>query len=145
MPDAPLPIKATPASADQKAWHEYRRASQQEEPKRLEEAAKFLAGMVSITFTILLSADKEVLRGQAPLLQAVASLCWLIALLLAFLVLYPKPYRYAQASAQSIEQMHRRVVRWKARVLAAAVVFFLLGFLLLAGVYVWAVLGAGTA
>ncbi len=132
-------LSSKPASADQKAWHEYQRASRQEEPKRLEEAAKFLAGMVSITFTILLSADGDLLKEQSPILQAGASVSWLVALLLAFMVLYPKPYRYAKESAQSIEKMHQRVVRWKARVLAAAVIFFLIGFLLLSVLYIWVV------
>lgn len=140
------PISSKPASTDQKAWHNYRRQSQQEEPKRLEEAAKFLAGMASITFTIFLSADKAILSGQSTGLQAIASISWLISLLLAFLVLFPKPYRYSKKSAQSIEKMHHRVVRWKAGVFAIAVFFFLIGFLILSLVYITKILaeqGAG--
>lgn len=144
MSDQPAPIPSTPASPDTQAWHDYRRSSEQQEPQRLEEAAKFLAGMASITFTLLLSTDGDLLKGKAPGVQALVSVAWMISLLLAFIVLFPRPYRYAKDSAASIERMHRRVVRWKAWTLIWAVVFFLLGFLLLAGLWLWVLLHPAT-
>ena len=143
MPESDTPplLGSQPATEEQKAWHAYLRAAKQEEPKRLEEAAKFLAGMISITFTIFLSADKELLQHAAPGLPIAAALLWLIALLLAFAVLYPMPYRTVRDSAEAIEQMHQQLVRRKTFLLAGAVIAFLVALGLLTGVFVGAMVG----
>ena len=137
MPEETPPlIPSRKATEEEKAWHAYRRKAEQEEPKRLEDAAKFLAGMVSITFSILLGTDRTRLAAYGLGWQAMAAVCWLISLLLAFMVLYPRPFRYAKDSATSIEAMHRRVVRSKGLLLAAAVIMFLAGFMILTLLYV---------
>lgn len=136
----PIRLGSQPATEEQKAWHVYLRSSLQEEPKRLEEAAKFLSGMVSITFTILLSANKEILKGGDAGLLAISAVAWLIALLLAFGVLYPMPYRTVKDSAEAIGQMHNRVVRNKTYLLAGAVLAYVLGLVLLLVVYLGAIL-----
>ena len=132
-------IQTQVAGEEQKSWHKYRRDARQGEPGRLEDAAKFLSGMISISLTIFLSADKAVFQGQSKGLLGIVALLWLCSLLLAFMVLFPRPYRTNKNSAEAIEKAHNQVVRWKTAFLAGAVGSFLIALVMLTGVYVLAV------
>ena len=136
---APQPIKARPAGPEAESWHEYRRKNRQEEPQRLEEAAKFLAGMISIALTIFLGMlDEKLLAGQLPAGGIAATLAaWVLSLILAFLVLFPRSYRFAAQSAEDIERMHQRVVRYKYWLLVFSVLLFLFAIIMLSAMFMW--------
>ena len=137
MPEPPTPLPSQPASEAQKAWHAYLRQTQQEEPQRLEEAAKFLAGMISISLSILLKINEKAFAGVSYLGWIVAGITlWLLSLLCAFLVLFPWGYRYHEGSAASIVQMHRRAVRRKRGFLIAAALLFTTALAIMSVVYV---------
>ena len=130
------------ANEEQAAWHSYLDQLKKEEPKRLEEAAKFLSGMISLSLTIFLSSDKGIFQDQSPMLLASNVVLWLISLLLAFLVLFPMAYRLNKASSESIEDMHKQAVRRKTYLLAGAVLTFVAALGILVFVYIRA-LGLG--
>ncbi len=110
---------------EDEAWIAYIHDEIRATPDRLEDAAKFIATMIGISLTIFLaiakSGDKIEITGSVK----AALLAWLLSLLLSFLVVFPFRYRCLSSSAQSIRQMHRRIVRLKWWLLLLSVVFFL--------------------
>ena len=66
-PHAQPPIEGRFASPEKRAWREHLIKMRQEEPLRLEEAAKFLAGMISISLAVLLDINENAFAGQAYL------------------------------------------------------------------------------
>lgn len=134
--EASPPISGRPATPDEEAWHQFRRQSEQETPKRLEEAAKYLSGIISIVLTILTTRDPAVFQHNAHSNSvAVASGFLLLALLATLFVLFPKRWQQLSQSAQDIERVHRASVQYKYRLLLAAAVFFSLALLLLTWVF----------
>jgi hypothetical protein len=131
-------IAAQKTSEADQAWIRHQREVLQKTPERVEDSAKFLSGMISISLTIFLNLEPkafEGLAGAAPL-KIVAGL-WLLSLLCTFAVLFPAPYRYHDASADSIQAMHRRVARYKYRLLGLGALLFVAALGVLAWVYVW--------
>jgi len=60
MPDeAPNVIKAQRAGKEAAEWRKYQREARQKAPERIEDAAKFLSGMISISFAIFLEFNPE--------------------------------------------------------------------------------------
>ena len=57
--DQPEVIKSSTSSPDTKSWFEYTWKEQQETPNRLEDAAKFMASIISISLTIFLAIGKS--------------------------------------------------------------------------------------
>jgi hypothetical protein len=135
-PTPPAPLRGRAATPEEESWHAFRFQSAQETPKRLEEAAKYLSGMISIAFTIFLTRDEKVFQ-QAEDSGAVswAAWLWLGSLLLTFLVIFPFPWRQASQSAADIERVHRASVRLKYSLLVAGTALFLVALGLLAWVY----------
>jgi hypothetical protein len=84
-------IRATPAPPETKSWIEYSYKLQQDTPNRFEDAAKFLATIIAITLTIIITAiDKLKVILIHPIWLFVVLVFWLTALLFAFLVLFPE-------------------------------------------------------
>ncbi len=137
MPEERPPLLAsTKAGAEAKSWHEYQRQAQQETPKRLEDAAKFLAGMISISFSIFLTINEAGFKGkETSIAVTVALFTWLLSLLFAFRVIFPSRYRYAATSAEDIRAMHRRVVRQKYLLLVISAGLFVAALGILGTVY----------
>lgn len=130
-PDTPPQLPTRPPTPEEEAWHVWRRADEQDTPKRLEEVAKFCTGLYGITYAILLGSDANALRyANENTLKLVAGL-WLVSLVAAFVVIFPLPWAYRSDSATSIAAMHRRVVRFKYRalMLSAGLYLFALGVL----------------
>lgn len=135
-PPPPLPSrKADPAAAE---WHKFQREQRQQAPARLEDAAKFLSGMISISLTVFLSIDKEALTAWADSsVIAAAVVLWLLSLLAAFMTLFPVPFRYNQHSAEDIQRMNDRVTKYKYRWLIGSALCFVVALALVAGVFLW--------
>ena len=82
MPDeTPKVIKARRADKEEVAeWRQYQREARQKAPERIEDAAKFLSGMISISFTILLKANPEGFKGvEGSTPMVVAVVAWVSA------------------------------------------------------------------
>ena len=131
----PLQVQAKPAPKSAEEWHAYGLRSQQEEVGRLEDAAKFLAGMSSISFTIFIKSSPEFMATLPKVLQGVVALIWFLSLIASFWVLFPQKYRYHHQSAESIQKMHQRAVKHKTRYLYIATATFLLALFLMGGMY----------
>ena len=74
-----------------KSWHEYSWKMLQEAPDRVEDAAKFIATMISVTLTIFFASFKRLQSTLTDHTWLVIALgCWIMALFLGFFVLFPK-------------------------------------------------------
>lgn len=128
-------VQGTLADPEASHWLSYERKVREETPKRLEDAAKFLAGMVSITFTIFVRLDVDAFKGASAGLLYLTVICWLLSLCLAFLVIFPVRFKYASQSAESISIMHKRVVGRKYVLLVASVILFMIALALTAAMF----------
>ena len=129
--ETPPQLPTRPPSPEEEAWHSWRRTDEQDTPKRLEEAAKFCAGLYAVTYTILLGYDADALKNAPEHTMKLIALLWLVSLVAAFWVVFPMPYSFRSDSAVSIAAMHRRSVRFKYRalLLSAGLYLFALGIL----------------
>ncbi len=124
------------ASEEDKSWHEFVRAQQQKEAERVEDAAKYLSGMIGIAFAIFLKTDADAFSHQASSGTVTwAAGLWLLSLCISFFIFFPWKYAYSTHSAESIRQMNRRTVRVKRSLLIASMALFFIALLLLAFVY----------
>ncbi|HEX9655131.1 MAG TPA: hypothetical protein VGA99_15600 [bacterium] len=117
-------IKSEPAAPDTKSWYEHFWKAEQDIPNRIEDAAKFLATMISISFTLFLVVGKDSFENLQDRRLVFAAGLWLVSLLAAFFVVYPFRYRYAAEQVQSIRKMHRKVVIVKRTVLIVSLACF---------------------
>jgi hypothetical protein len=125
-------IKASISTEADQHWIKHQREVQQKTPERIEDAAKFLSGMISISLTIFLKLDPNAFERLSVLGGLrLATGFWLLSLLCTLLVLFPTPYRYHHSSAESIRAMHRKVVRYKYTLLALGSVLFLFALILI--------------
>jgi hypothetical protein len=139
----PKRLVGKPEDPEAQHWRNYAREGMYETPKRLEEAAKFLTGLIALTLTLSLDNDflkKELYAdGKAQVMDAWAQWCmkigigcWLLSVLAALFVIFPMPYAYASNSSASIQAMHRQVLRRKYAGLIAAAFFYLVALALVA-------------
>ena len=129
-------LKSKKADTATQKWHEYILKQQMETPKRLEEVARYLSGMISITLTIFLVGDEKAFQeSNNTTWVVIASVVWLISLLLTLIVQFPWRYHYAPESAESVQNMHDRIVRNKYRALVTATALFVLALGILVAVF----------
>ena len=138
----PAQAKATPPritpgkrpAPDTQSWREHMWKETQQTPNRLEDTAKFLAAMISISLSLFLAVDKTALTDSGGPAKISIAL-WLLSLIAAFLVLFPWRYKYSSVSVASMKEAHARIVRHKYGLLALSSVLFLAALSLLAGLY----------
>lgn len=128
-------IKSEPAAPDTKSWYEHFWKAEQEIPNRLEDAAKFLATMISISFTLFLVVGKNSFENLHDARLVFSVVLWLLSLLASFLVVFPFRYRYRGESVQSIKAMHRKVVVVKRTVLIISLVCFIVALIIISFVF----------
>ncbi len=125
--NAPAALRGRPATPDEEAWHNFRRQSEQETPKRLEEAAKYLSGLISVVIAIFsASDDSNIFKKISGPWQGSIFLMWTVALAATLFVIFPLRWRQVSQSAADIERVHRASVRFKYWMLALGVILFLL-------------------
>lgn len=127
MSGTPTPLRAqssAPSDDDQK-WLEHYRQEQRNTPVRLEETAKYLAGIISISLTIFVDKRPANLQDWTQGTLTLAAVLWMLSALLSFAVLFPWRYRYREDSPADIRRAHRRVVRVKMTLLVCSVALFL--------------------
>ena len=79
---APPDIKGSAPSPEDKAWLEHAAAESRRAPERIEEAAKYLAGIIAISLSIFVSNPPGNLAGwTATVLTVAASSSQLIPIL----------------------------------------------------------------
>lgn len=123
-------VKARPAPPEAEKWHDYLRRQKEESPQRLEEAAKFLSGMIAITLSIVATAIEKLLAMNAALTKW-CLVTWLLSLVAAFLVVFPIPYKIVKDSSESIATMHRKSVVFKYTLLVVSMILFIAALVML--------------
>ena len=125
-------LQGKPAPPDTKSWFEYSWKLKQDVPNRYEDAAKFLATIISLTITIIFASyEKLQLIVFHPLALFVVLTLWLVALFFAFMVLFPHDYSYHSKSIQSIKDAQDKIIKTKKnRFLCATILYFVPLFLL---------------
>lgn len=108
-------------------WYDYIIKADQETPNRLEDAAKFLASMISISLTILITIGGRdsftPFKDEWYMKLSVA--LWIISLITSFFVLFPRSYKYNSQSAQDIKRVHRKIIKTKQTLLLISLLLFL--------------------
>lgn len=127
MPEPVPPLRAQSSipTDDDRAWLEHYRQEQRNTPARLEETAKYLAGIISISLTIFIDKRPANLESWTQGTLTGAAVLWMLSALLSFAVLFPWRYRYREDSPADVRHAHRRVVRVKWTLLLCSVVLFL--------------------
>jgi len=134
-------IQGIPAPPDTKSWFEYSWKLRQEIPNRFEDAAKFLATIIALTIAIISTAlDKLKTFLIHPIVLFIVLIFWLLALLFAFLVLYPEKYRFHSKSIESIKNATGQIVRTKQKRFVISTVLYFIPLLILAITYLISIL-----
>ena len=129
-------LPGIPAPPETKSWFEYSWKLDQEMPNRFEDAAKFLVTIISLTLTIIFTAvDKLKVIVIHPIFLFFVMLFWLVALLFAFLVLFPQKYKFYSQSIESIKNAQAHIVRTKRRRFVISTVLYFTPLLSLAILY----------
>ncbi len=132
----PALLKSEIPPPDTRSWYEHTWKKEQQTPDRIEDAAKFLAAMITVSLSIFLAVGKEsIVAAQNSGLVKTASILWLLSLFSSFFVLFPWRYRYASDSVQSIKNMHKRVVRCKRLLLILSLLLLSAALTLLSWVF----------
>lgn len=121
---------------DTRSCYEHIWKTQQETAARLEEAAKFLSGVISLTLTLFLTVGKDSfenvrLKGWA----GIALGMWLVSLVACLCVIFPRRYRYCGISVDSFKQAHAKIVKVKYTILVIGVLLFLFALAILAWIF----------
>ncbi|MEZ4884562.1 MAG: hypothetical protein R3E32_07550 [Chitinophagales bacterium] len=123
-------------SPSEKSWREHALKMQQSAPEHFESAAKFLSGLVSICLTLFLKINENAFAAtDMKAWLGTAVVVWLISVLFSFFVFFPFTYPYSQHSAQTVEAANRKIVRTKKFCLMVATVAFVMGLVILGGVF----------
>jgi hypothetical protein len=131
-------IKSRKSSPDTKSWYEFFWREKQETPNRIEDAAKFLATMISISLTIFLAIGKTAFENvQNNFLVQLSVAFWILALLASFFVMFPWRYSYVSDSVKSMREVHQRVARNKYIILIMALVLFLFALSILSYLFLF--------
>ena len=129
-------LQGRPAAPDAKAWLDYVVKLKQDAPGRYEDAAKFLAGIISLTITILFTAyDRLGVLMPMPYIMFVLLLVWLAALLCAFWVMFPKSYGVSGREVEKIKAMQEQIIRFKKRAFGWAVWLYVVPLAVLVFLY----------
>ncbi|AXY77910.1 hypothetical protein D3H65_29690 [Paraflavitalea soli] len=133
---APIQIQATPARPTDSSWIDYQQKEKQESIKRLEETAKYLSGLSSLSLSIIVAVNGEALRQtmrSAPRYLEIGSslkngvVCWLLSILLTLAVVFPFRYKYVENSADSIRQMNNKIGQVKFWLLVLGALLYIIG------------------
>jgi uncharacterized membrane protein len=131
-------VRAVPATAEEKSWIEHQRIESQGTLKRLEETAKYLSGLSSISLTIMLGPNAEIFKTlqNSGLLKA-GVISWLLSILFTLVVVFPFRYQYISNSFSSIKNTHQKIARLKFTFLILGSILYLIGISLVAYLYLF--------
>ncbi|MCO6491413.1 MAG: hypothetical protein J5I98_23550 [Phaeodactylibacter sp.] len=128
----PIPPKAraSAASETEKSWVNHAQTDIQKEPERLEEAAKFLVGVISISLTIFISNRPEAIADWTSGWFIAATVIWMLSVVLSFFVLFPWRYKFNEDSPKDIKNAYRRISATKMLLLVLSLGCFFLALVL---------------
>jgi phosphoglycerol transferase MdoB-like AlkP superfamily enzyme len=120
----PLIKQVRPATETERTnWPNYLQKSREEAPARIEEAAKYLSGIVSLSFVIVL---KPLITDNNPtVLVVITLLTWILSVILGLYVVFPFQYRVCSGSAESIIKTLDIIVKRKKSILTLAIFLYL--------------------
>jgi len=131
-------IQSTFAPPDTASWFDFSWKMEQEMPQRFEEAAKFLVTIISLTIVIMTTAlDKLQIFTNHPTWFLVVMLLWLVALLCAFVVLFPRRYGFNQDSVASIKRAVTAMVRFKRCYFLSSTILYFVSLVILFILYLY--------
>lgn len=107
-------------------WIEHVRKEQQQSPQRMEDTAKYLAAIISISLTIFLNQSTTEFSSLAKQVLNLAVLLWGGAAVISFFVIFPWAYRYNPESPESIRNTYKRITRIKRWLLITSVLCYLI-------------------
>ena len=132
-----IPIRAAPVTPTDKSWLEWQQKEKQETVKRLEDTAKFLSGISSLSLSILLGVNREALKHFSNTIGLkIALCCWLSSVVLTLIVVFPFRYKYASNSADAIRSMYQRIGQTKFLLLILGTLLYLAGLSMMAYFYI---------
>ncbi len=102
-------------SAEELAWLKHAQEEQQKAPERIEEAAKYLAAIVSICLTICFDKIPNIPQPMDELLIPIIGGLWMLAVVLSFFALFPTRYRYIKDSPEFFKYKALRKQAYYAR------------------------------
>ena len=117
--------KGTPSDTD-KSWLAHAQKEKQEAPKRLEDTAKFLVAIISISLTVFIRKRPEGLADWTDGWFVFATVCWVVSALLSFFVLFPWRYSFNPDSPADIQRAYHRISTTKRTLLFLSLGCFLL-------------------
>jgi len=130
-------IKATAATPEELSWIEFQLKEKQAALSRLENTAKYLSGLSSVTLTIILGPNNEIFRSLTHSITLKAGIIsWLISILCTLVVLFPFRYRYANNSVDSIRRLHKKMAGLKFIFLLLGCLFYIAGICLVAFIFI---------
>ena len=130
-----IQAEATSLNPEDKAWLDYYADEQRKTPARLEEVAKYITGIISICLTIFIDKKPPNLAWWTIDGLTLASMFWVVAVVMTFSVMFPIRYIYNDSSLESIKSMHIRIVKRKYRLLIVSGLLFTIGLLI--GLYIF--------
>jgi hypothetical protein len=131
-------IQATTSTREDLNWIEYQTKEKQETLKRLEETAKYLSGLSSVSLAIMVGPNNEVFKQlNHSFLLKLGIISWLVSILFTLAVLFPFRYKYSGNSAQSIRYMVKRTAGVKYALLIGGTFFYLAGICITVFLYIF--------
>jgi hypothetical protein len=140
-PETPIKVKIEDSQRnatqpDGESWIAHALKISQEQPNRIEEAAKFLSGTISISFAIFLQLNSDAFKSSvSPKMITWSIAFWLLSLVCTLFVIIPRKYTYRPMMVTSIKQAHSKLVNWKNTLLTLGILCFLIALFLTSLVY----------
>ena len=133
-----LQIQATAVTTTDKAWLEWQQKEKQETVKRLEDTAKFLSGISSLSLSILLGVNRDVLKHVSnDTVLKIALCCWLSSVVVILIVVFPFRYKYASNSADAIRGLYQRIAQTKFLLLILGTLLYVAGLSIIVYLYLY--------
>lgn len=127
MPSPEETIRGRNETPDEKAWREFHLKSKQEQINRIEDAAKFLTGLVSVIATILELQKLDKASAEVhPVWVLGGLLLWIASIFLALLVVFPFKHSFREGVILELEPKYQEIAQKKmGRLVASALCFIL--------------------
>lgn len=144
MNETPDPTEETllpgrkPPGAD--PWLEHARVLEQEAPTRYEEAAKHLATLVGVGFSLFLVGDIAWVGKLPAMGKGAAFFCllfWVVSVSVSLFVLAPSAYRFSNIDGKSVREAMAQAVGRKRMWFCTAALCYLVGLVGLVGLFIW--------
>ncbi len=113
-----------PSSENDQSWKEHVLSDQQKAPERLEDTAKFLVGIISISLTIFISQQPEGLALWTKSWFITATIFWMVSALLSFFVFFPWRYSFHPESIPDIKRAYKNITATKRILLVCSLVAY---------------------